>query len=72
MNLDLVQKTAEIVREDGFRNLRGADLIFACIAHIEDAYLVTMDNHFDRVSEKIRVLNLNGSKNEANYRDLLL
>lgn len=64
----LIQSAAPLFAEEGFKNLRGADLIFACIAKIEGACLVTLDNHFEHVSTKIDVLNLNASRDSALYR----
>ena len=53
---------------DGFRELRGADLIFACIAYLESAFLVTLDNGYQAVSDSIRVINLNESRESPQYR----
>lgn len=71
-NIDqgLIRKSNDIVTMDGFDNLRGADLIFACIAYLEKAYLVTLDNHFQDVSRHINIINLNDSRKEPRYRDL--
>lgn len=69
IDLEFVRKTADIVTLEGFNLLRGADLIFACIAHLEDAFLVTLDNHFDHVAKYIQVIDLNKSRSSANYRD---
>ena len=65
---NLVQRCADVVTTDGFSMLHGADLVFACIAHIEDAYLVTLDNHFNHVSSHIKVINLNESRISPEYR----
>ncbi|CAE7323489.1 unnamed protein product [Symbiodinium pilosum] len=46
----------------------GADLVIACIAAVEDAWLITLDNHFDAISDQITVINLNDSRDTANYR----
>ena len=35
--------------QDNEDALRGADLIYACIAALEDAPLVTVDNHFANI-----------------------
>ena len=70
INQDLVRKSNDIVTIDGFNKLRGADLIFACIAYLEKAYLVTLDNHYQNVSQHITVINLNDSRHTARYRDL--
>jgi len=66
----LAEKSYDLAATSGFDKLRGADLIFACIAYLEDAFLVTMDNHFKAVSDKIKIINLNESINTANYRTL--
>ena len=68
---DLVFKCNELVVLDGFSSLRGADLVFASIAYLEDAYLVTKDNDFAVVSHHIRVINLNNSIDSPNYREIL-
>jgi predicted nucleic acid-binding protein len=64
----LLYASSEIVASEGFEKLRGADLIFACIAKIEEACLITLDNHFDNVADKITVINLNDSREEPRYR----
>lgn len=66
----LISKSAELVEKEEFMGLRGADLIFACIAYIEDAYLVTLDNHFKAVASVVKVVNLNDSRGAPNYRCL--
>jgi PIN domain len=67
---ELIQRCAYLFDKPGFTMLRGADLIFACIAHLEDAYLVTLDTGFNAVASQIRVIDLNTSRDTANYRDL--
>ena len=67
---DLIYRCASLFDRVGFSSLRGADLIFACIAHVEDAYLVTLDKGFAVVAAEVRVIDLNGSRDTANYRDL--
>lgn len=67
----LISKCASLVERPGFSGLHGADLIYACIAYIEDAFLVTLDKHFDVVSGEVKVVNLNGSKDQPHYRELL-
>ena len=67
----LIEKSQRLCSLDGFSLLRGADLVFACIAHIEDAYLVTMDGKLSlHASKHVKVIDLNQSKESANYRDL--
>lgn len=65
-----IKRSDEVVRLPGFNELRGADLVFACIAYLEDAWLVTLDGHFERVKEHINVLDLNESRYSARYRRL--
>ncbi|MDO9420909.1 MAG: PIN domain-containing protein [Herminiimonas sp.] len=67
---ELISKSVEFVDKDGFSKLHGADLIYACIAHLEDAYLVTLDKHFEAVSGTVKVINLNESRDDPNYRRL--
>jgi predicted nucleic acid-binding protein len=64
----LIQQCNQFVTMSGFDSLRGADLIFACIAMLENAYLVTLDNHFRSVSNYINVINLNESRENPVYR----
>ena len=57
---------------EGFKNLYGADLIFASIAYIEKAYLVTKDKKLaQHASKHIKVIDLNDSLNYTNYRNRL-
>jgi len=68
---ELVSKTNELFTLDGFDKLYGADLVFACIAHIEDAYLVTKDKKLAlHASNHVKVIDLNESKEHAKYREL--
>lgn len=68
---DLILKSNEIISKKGFDQLRGADLVFACIAYVEDAYLVTLDKAFKKyIGEYIKVIDLNDSRDRVNYRDL--
>jgi len=67
----LIQKSYELHSRPGFDKLRGADLVFACIAAIEDAYLLTLDKAFRKhVDGAIRVIDLNDSLHSPNYRRL--
>jgi predicted nucleic acid-binding protein len=66
----LIYRCERLFDAPGFSSLRGADLIFACIAHIEDAYLVTLDRGFSAVTSQIRVIDLNESRDSPNYRNL--
>ena len=66
---ELISKSNDFFAKTGFEKLRGADLVFACIAQVEDAYLVTLDKQFSKdVSEYIKVLDLNDSRDAPNYR----
>ncbi|RCK29323.1 hypothetical protein TH1_05070 [Thalassospira lucentensis MCCC 1A00383 = DSM 14000] len=69
---ELIAKSSSLVKQAGFGRLRGADLIFACITKIEDAHLVTLDKAFQKhLSNEIKILDLNDSRNSAIYRDTL-
>lgn len=70
IDTDFIRKTNTLVASDGFSKLRGGDLIFACIAYVEDAYLVTLDGDYDVVSDKIKVINLRDSLSSPRYRRL--
>lgn len=65
---NLIENSRELFAAPGFSQLRGADLIFACIAKIEDATLVTLDKGFAAVASEIDVLDLNESRDSARYR----
>jgi hypothetical protein len=66
----LIHRSSDLFTLDGFSSLRGADLVFACIAYLEDAYLVTLDGDFTAVSQ-LRVLDLNSSRHSPRYRQQL-
>lgn len=66
----LIHRSAALVEQEGFSKLRGADLVFACIAHLEDAYLITLDGHFDAVADTVKVINLNASRAAPEYRQM--
>ncbi len=68
----LISKSHDLLARPGFNQLRGADLVFACIAFIEEAYLVTKDKVFGQtVSEYVRIIDLNDSLHSPKYRRLL-
>ncbi len=67
IDVKFMRESAELVRMGGFDRLRGADLIFACIASLEKAWLVTLDRNFEHVAEKIKVIDLKLSINEPEY-----
>lgn len=71
IDLDLIRRSNALVATDGFSELRGADLIFACIAYLESAFLVTLDGHFNAVSKYVKVLDLNESREAPIYRTTL-
>ena len=70
INQELIYRCKKLFDAPGFSSLRGADLIFACIAKLEDAYLVTLDKGFSAVASEIRVLDLNESREAPRYRSL--
>lgn len=59
-----------LMSEPGFSQLRGADLVFACIAKLEHAYLITKDRHFAAVEGAIEVVDLMKSIKTPEYRRL--
>ena len=66
---DLISSSYDLHAKQGFDQLRGADLVFACIAYIENTWLVTLDKKFGKsVSEHIKVLDLNDSRDLPKYR----
>lgn len=68
---ELISKSVDLFTLNGFDKLQGADLVFACIAHVEDAYLITMDRKLAiHASEQIKVINLNESIDSAKYHKL--
>jgi predicted nucleic acid-binding protein len=52
-----LKKVYELDLYNVFSRLRGGDLLYACIASIEDIPLVTHDQDFDRYSDKLRLIN---------------
>jgi hypothetical protein len=69
----LISKAYELFTKPGFDHLHGADLVFACIAFIEDAYLVTLDKKLTQyASSLVRVIDLNDSIDSAKYRQMFL
>jgi hypothetical protein len=69
VNQSLISKSHDLFAKQGFDQLRGADLVFACIAYIEGAYLVTLDKQFRKsVSEHIKIIDLNDSLDSPKYR----
>jgi hypothetical protein len=68
----LISKSYDLFAKPGFDQLRGADLVFACIASIEEAYVVTLDRAFAKhLSTQLRIIDLNESLGTPNYRRML-
>ena len=57
ISTDLIRKTAELDLANVFDSLRGADLVYACMAKIEEIPLVTCDGHFEQYRNLITVIN---------------
>jgi hypothetical protein len=71
INQKLIENSYYLLAKPGFDELRGADLVFACIAYIEGAYLVTKDKIFGKkISKYIRIIDLNDSLHAPEYRRL--
>jgi len=51
-----LKKVYELGLYDIFSSLRGADLLYACIARVENLPLVTHDNDFDRYSKELKII----------------
>ena len=65
----LISKSNDLLAKPGFDQLHGADLVFACIASIENAYLVTKDKAFTKyLASQIRVIDLEESLDTPKYR----
>ena len=54
---NFIQETAKLDLVNVFADLRGADLVYACVARIYDAPLVTCDKHFERYRGTIAIIN---------------
>ena len=71
VNQKLISSCVDLFTLEGFEMLQGADLVFACIAYVEDAWLVTMDRKLAlHASKQIKVIDLNDSIEFANYCSL--
>ena len=57
ISMSMIRRTAELDLANLFEKLRGADLIYACIAKIEELPLVTCDPHFEEYRHEIEVIN---------------
>ena len=51
-----LQKVWELDLYIKFGTLKGSDLLYACIAHVEDIPLVTLDHDFDRHADLLRIV----------------
>ena len=73
INQGLISKSHELFTKPGFNQLRGADLVFACIAFVENAYLVTLDKVFVKhLSGHLSIIDLNDSMTSAKYCPMFL
>lgn len=69
----LISKSYDLLGRPGFDQLRGADLVFACIASIENAYLVTKDKVFTKfLASQIQVIDLEESLETPKYRQIFV
>ena len=67
----LISRSYDLFTKPGFDQLRGADLVFACIAWLEKAYLVTMDKAFNKhLGSQLQIIDLGDSLDSPNYRRL--
>ena len=67
----LISRSYDLFTKSGFDHLRGADLIFACIAWLEKAYLVTMDKAFSKhLGSQLQIIDLSDSLDTPKYRRL--
>lgn len=53
---EFLVKVNDLELYDKFSQLRGADLLYACIAYVEGIPLVTHDGHFDTYSKEISLI----------------
>lgn len=63
-NFQTYELTHEFIRQVAvmdlpnlFAHLRGADLVYACVAKVEGIPLVTCDGHFEQYSVEVEVIN---------------
>lgn len=67
----LISRCYELFVKPGFDRLTGADLVFACIAYLESAILVTRDKKIvEHMNGHLKVIDLNESMDSATYRSL--
>ena len=53
---EFLEKVWELNLYDRFNHLKGADLLYACMAYVEGIPLVTHDSHFDQYKEDIELI----------------
>ncbi|MBP7721185.1 MAG: hypothetical protein KA155_01505 [Alphaproteobacteria bacterium] len=68
VNKSLIDKSYDLAATKGFNLLRGADLIFACIAYLENAFLITLDQDYQAIADQVKVIDLRDSINDPKYR----
>jgi predicted nucleic acid-binding protein len=54
---DFIKQVAEMDLPNLFEHLKGADLVYACVAKVEKIPLVTCDGHFEQYFAEIEVVN---------------
>ena len=64
----LLKRSLALSATEGFRSFKSADLIFGCIAKIEDAWVITLDRNFQAISDQVKIIELNESRSEPHYR----
>ena len=71
-NVELVDITANMLREasaaglfDDLASLRGADLVYGCVAALQDIPLATSDLGFRAVEDRIRIVWVSPQRGEA-------
>lgn len=57
ISMPMIRRTAALDLANVFEKLRGADLIYACIAKIEGIPLITCDARFEEYADEIEVIN---------------
>ena len=57
INYDFIKQVVTKDLPNLFVQLKGADLIYACVAKVEEIPLVTCDGHFEQYSAEIQVIN---------------
>lgn len=68
---EFIHKASPLFHQPGFKDLFGDDLVFACVAKIVDAWLVTLVSAFRKeIGKHPTVIDLNDSRQRAAYRKL--